>query len=121
VLCQSENSAILTSLPTSKDYIPNSVSQKCGCIEMPEINLNCFIITPETCVTECGKHFPLQTYLYGQNIQCYDIAFLNQSYPLENIDFEIWGKMQKKLFDNLITCFRNSKSIKRKYKAILAL
>jgi len=119
VLKRIENRAILASLPTSKDHIPYFVMQKDGCIEMPEINLNCFVISPETCVSECGKHFPRKTFLYGQNIDEYEISFMENTYQLKNIDFVIWGRMKESLFHKLINCFLNSKSIKRKYKVIL--
>ena len=115
-----EDRAILASLPTSKDYIPNHIKQNDGCIEMPDINLNCFVITPETSVTECGKHFPRNTFLYGQNIDDFEIAYMKELYPLENTDYQIWGKMKQGLYRKLIACFLNSKSIKRKYKTILA-
>ena len=76
--------AVLASIPTSKDYIPNNIEQNGGCIELPDINLNCFVITPKMCVTECGKYFPLNTYLYGQNIDDFEITILKELYPLEN-------------------------------------
>jgi len=115
-----ENKVIIASLPSSKDYIPFFVEIKHGCIELPDMNFNCFIITPEIQVTECGKHFPRNTFLYGQHIDDYDMVFMKELYPLENTDYIIWGKMEKSLFIRLITCFLRSKSIKRKYKAILA-
>ena len=115
-----KDKAILASLPTSKDHIPGFIELKDWCIELPDININCFIITPETQVTECGKHFPRNTFLYGQHIDDFDIAMLHELYPLENTDFVIWGKMEKLLYNKIINCFLHSKSIKRKYRAILA-
>jgi len=121
VLKRIGDKAILASMPTSKDHIPNNIEQKGGCIELPDINLNCFVITTEMCVTECGKYFPRQTYLYGQDLSDVNILEMEESYPLENTDFELWGKMDNALYLQLIACFLYSKSIKRKYKAILAL
>jgi len=116
-----DNKVVLASLPTSKDHIPNSIKPKSGCIDMPEINLNCFFITPDVCVTECGKHFSRNTFLYGQNIDDYDVEMMKELYPLENTNYIVWGKMKKKLHNKLINCFINSKSIKRKYRALLVL
>jgi hypothetical protein len=116
-----ENKAILASLPTSKDHIPYFVELKDGCVDLPDININCFVITPEMQVTECGKHFQQNTFLYGQHIDDFEIALMKELYPLENTDFIIWGKMKKQLYIQMIRCFLNSKSIKRKYKAILTL
>lgn len=114
-----ENRVVLASLPTSKDHIPAFEEIQAGCIEIPKSNFNCFAIPATTCVTECEKRFPRKTFLYGQNIDEYDIAFMKNLYPLENIDYEIWGKMKQCLFDDLIGCFRNSKTVKRKYKRLL--
>jgi len=114
-----ENRAVLASLPTSKDHIPAFQEIQEGCIEIPESNFNCFAISATTCVTECEKCFERKTFLYGQNIDEYEVKLLKELYPLESIDYEIWGKMKKCLFDDLICCFRNSKTVKRKYKRIL--
>ena len=114
-----ENRAVLASLPTSKDYIPAFEEIQDGCIEIPKSNFNCFAIPVTTCVTEREKYFPRKTFLYGQNIDEYEIELMKNIYPLENIDYEIWGKMKKCLFEDLICCFRNSKAVKRKYKRLL--
>jgi len=114
-----ENRAVLASLPTSKDHIPAFQEIQEGCIEIPESNFNCFAISATTCVTECDKCFERKTFLYGQNIDEYEVKLLKELYPLENIDYKIWGKMKKCLFDELICCFRKSKTVKRKYKKIL--
>ena len=114
-----ENRAVLASLPTSKDYIPAFQEIQDGCIEIPESNFNCFAIPAAAYVTECEKSFPKKTFLYGHNIDEYDIKLMKELYPLENINFEIWGKMKQCLFDDLICCFRCSKTVKRKYKRIL--
>lgn len=114
-----ENRVILASLPTSKDYIPAFEEIQEGCIEIPNSNFNCFAIPITTCVTECKKHFSKKTFLYGQNIDEYDIELMKNTYQLEKIDYQIWGKMKQCLFDDLICCFRNSRTVKRKYKRLL--
>lgn len=63
--------------------------------------------------------FDFKTYIYGHQIDVYEIAYLKEIYPLENTDYEIWGKMKDELFNSLIDCLKNSKSVKRKYKKIL--
>ena len=114
------NEVVLASLPTSKDHIPNIDNLKDGCIEIPGANLNCFVITAQTCVTECGKHFTQNTFLYGHLIQEYGISHMYELYLFENVDYQIWGKMNEILYRKLIACFLHSKSVKRKYRAILA-
>jgi len=119
VLKTIEDKAVLASRPTSKDFIPEFQEKQEGCIEISESNFNCFAIPATTCVTECEKHFPRKTFLYGQNIDEYDIELMKALYPLENIDYKIWGKMKQCLFEDLLCCFRNSKAVKRKYKRLL--
>jgi len=119
VLKTLENKAILASLPTSKDHIPATSAQQFGCVEIPEANFNCFAIAPTTCVTECNKHFPRPTFMYGQNIDEYDIEEMHKQYPIENINYTVWGKMKQCMYEDLILCFRLSKTIKRKYKKLL--
>jgi len=119
VLKNQDEQNILASLPTRKDSIPQKEEIENGCIELPTINLNCFVISNNIEVTQCGKKFDFKTHIYGHQIDEYEIQFLQEIYPLENADYEVWGKMKSKLFTSLIDCLRKSKSIKRKYRKIL--
>ncbi|WP_187478320.1 hypothetical protein [Amniculibacterium sp. G2-70] len=110
---------IVASLPTRKDSVPQSATISNGCIELPEINLNCFVISNEQQITECGKHFDFTTYLYGHQIDDYLVSEMRDLYPNEGSDYEIWGMMKSEIFENLIQCFKFSKSVKRKYKKLL--
>lgn len=119
VLKNQDNKNILASLPTRKDSIPKKEEIDHGCIELPFINLNCYVISNDIKVTDCGKCFDFKTHIYGHQIEDYDVMFLEEVYPLENTDYEIWGKMKNELFLLLIECLKNSKSVKRKYRKIL--
>lgn len=114
-----ENSSLIASLPTRKDSTPRNNSIDIGCIEIPELNFNCFVVPNSTVVTTCGKIFDFTTYLYGYPIDDYDINLLLEIYPNEGSDYSIWGKMKDDLFGQLIDCFKNSKAVKRKYKNLL--
>ena len=122
VLKNIENKSVIASLPTRKDSIPQKhvIAGDCGCIELPEINLNCFVISTNIEVTECGKKFDFTTHIYGHQIDDYDIDTLSQLYQIEGSDYIIWGKMRAFLFNQLIDCLKSSKSVKRKYKRILS-
>lgn len=120
VLKNQNGKNILASLPTRKDSIPQKDEVNNGCVELPSINLNCFVISKNTEVTDCGKYFDFKTHIYGHQIDDYEISFLEEIYPIENTDYEIWGKMKEHLFTSLIDCLKNSKSVKRKYKKILS-
>ena len=119
VLKNIENKNILASLPTRKDSVPeNKVIEK-GCVELPSINLNCFVIPKNTDVTECGKFFEFKTHIYGHQIDDYEVHLLKEIYLIENADYSIWGKMKEDIFISLIECFKNSKSVKKKYQKLL--
>ena len=119
VLKNFNKNSILASLPTRKDTIPNNVNLEFGCNEISEININCFYIPKKSIITIDNKSFDFNTYLYGFQIDDYEINFLNEIYPNEGLDYFIWGKIKKDIFENLLECFKNSKSVKRKYKNIL--
>lgn len=120
VLKNQNGKNILDSLPTRKDSIPQKEEVENGCIELPLINLNCFVISENIEITDCGKYFDFKTHIYGHQIDDYEVSTLEEIYPLENTDYEIWGKMKEDLFLSLIECLKNSKSVKRKYKKILS-
>ncbi len=110
---------ILASLPTRKDAVPIKEEKENGCIENPLINFNCFVFSNKIEVTECGKNFDFKTHIYGHQIDDYEVSLLKEIYPIKDTDYFIWGKMKKELFNDLIECLKNSKSVKRKYKKIL--
>lgn len=119
VLKQLGSKSVLASLPTRKDNIPSTEDAEIGCIELPDINLNCFVFPNNLEITDCGKSFAFKTYLYGHQIDEYDIDLLQDIYPNEGSDYEILGKIKPKLFAALIDCFKSSKSVKRKYRKLL--
>ncbi|WLD24729.1 hypothetical protein NU10_04910 [Flavobacterium dauae] len=119
VLKSDAGKQIIASLPTRKDSIPENETIKDGCIELPDINLNCFVISNSKIVTECGKHFDFTTHLYGHQIDDYDVKMMKEIYPNEGSDYIVWGKMRLKLFEELLNCLKYSKSVKRKYRNLL--
>ena len=116
VLKNDGESTIIGSLPSSKDYVPPEYDKTCGCIEAPEVNFNCFKISPSQIITTCGKKFPLPTFIYGYNLDDYKLEDLQEIYPNEGIDYFVWGKMKTGLFKDLISCIKTSRSVKNKYK-----
>lgn len=119
VLKTFDHKTILASLPTRKDSIPEKDVIENGCIELPDINMNCFVISPNIAVTECGKHFDFKTHLYGYEIDSYENESMLEIYQIEGTDYIIWGKMKKQIYDALMECFKKSKSVKRKFKVLL--
>ncbi len=119
VLKAIDSDLILASLPTRKDAVPSKNDIDYGCIDLPEVNFNCFKISPSQAVTICGKYFDFPTFIYGHNLDEYSIEMLDEIYPNMGIDYEIWGEMNLNLFESMIECFKNSRTIKRKYKRLL--
>jgi hypothetical protein len=115
----SSSNTLIASLPTRKDNTPTNELSEFGCIELPDNYLNCFVIPANMSITQCEKSFPFKTFLYGHQIETYSNLMLQELYPIEGSDFIIWGKMKQSLFEELIVCFKNSKSVKRKFKQVL--
>lgn len=44
---------------------------------------------------------------------------MNEIYPIEGADYEVWGKMRDKLFTELLECLKASRTVKRKFIKIL--
>lgn len=121
VLKKIEEKTVILSLPTRNDCIPSTYQliQEMECIELPDINQNCFFLSTIKEVTECGKKFDFNTFLYGHQLDIYNN--LEDIYPEEGlgVQFSIWGKVKQDIFEQIVHCFKNSKSVKRKYKSIL--
>lgn len=113
--------SIIASLPSSKDFIPAYVTKMHGCVEVPEACFNCYIFEKRHIVTTNGWAFPLDTYVYGQQIDEYDIPTLKDIYPVQDLDFKIIGNLTVTEFTLLKECFIASANVKRKYKRILAV
>jgi hypothetical protein len=114
-----DGKTILASLPTRKDSVPTKNVIKSGCIEIPEINLNCFVFAPDEPVTLCNKSFDFTTYIYGYQLDSYEIKDMNDLYRIEGVDYELFGEMKPELFKSLILCLKKSKAVKKKYIRIL--
>jgi hypothetical protein len=114
-----QDKPIVASLPTRKATIPQPNVMEHGCLELPGSNLNCFVIAPDFTVTCCGKSFQFATHLYGHQIDLYETNLMQETYPRQGKDYQVWGKMEDALFSALLDCFRNSASVKRKFKRLL--
>jgi hypothetical protein len=112
--------SVIASLPSSKDFLPANIVKKHGCVEIPEACFNCYVFESGCLVTTNGWSFPLDTYVYGQQIDEYEISILKDIYPVEGLDFKIIGNLTSKEFSLLKACFINSANVKRKYKKMLS-
>lgn len=119
ILKSDDNDTILASLPTSKDHVPATSVIEEGCINIESADINCFVISPQKPITTCGKCFPITTYIYGYQLETYSIETLRSLYPLEDVHYDVLGKMDHKIFNSLILCLKNSNVVKRKFRKML--
>lgn len=113
--------SLLASLPSSKAFLPASIIKKHGCIDLEEACFNCYIFKARNVITTNQWSFPLDTYVYGQQIDEYEIAILKDIYPVQNLDYKIIGTLTDTEFRLLKECFATSANVKRKYKKLLSL
>ncbi len=113
------SSTLLASLPSSRDYRPNVASESYGCIDIPEACFNCFVFKAGSPVTINNWAFPLDTFVYGQQIDEYEIATLQDIYPVQGLDYRILGRMRSNEFKYLKDCFAASASVKRRFRRLL--
>lgn len=115
-----DGNAVLASLPSSKIHLPTHLDINHGCIEVPSGNINCYIFKANTIITTNNWAFPMDTFLYGQWLDEYEIALLQDIYPVEGIDYQVIGQLTIQELSQLIQCFTQSASVKRKFKRLLS-
>ena len=110
---------VLASLPSSKDYVPSDYEDQSGCIEIPERHINCYVFDPELTVTKCETFsFPLKTFIYGEYLNDYTSEHF-EDYEEEGLDYDIIGVVKEDIFNDIITCLKNSAKVKNRYKKLL--
>jgi hypothetical protein len=115
-----DDNAVLASLPSSVDHLPRNINTVHGCLEIPEGCINCYIFKANTLITKNGWSFELDTFLYGNWIDDFSIKLLDYIYPVEEIDYKVIGELTDRELKNVIACFANSASVKRKYRRMLS-
>lgn len=81
---------IVANLPTSKDHIPANITKAHGCITHESQQVGCYFFENNHIVSECGKFaFPLDTYMYAEQVDVFDIKKLNEIYQEEDVDYQI--------------------------------
>lgn len=119
ILGRIEHSLIIASLPTRSCKAPSLITQTHGCNNDNERMFNCYAYEPDRPITETGFSFPLATYVYGNEVEDYEISNLENFYKVEGVDFDHLGCLLEKEFTNLIECLKMSTAVKRKIKRLL--
>lgn len=114
VLKHIDDEVMMASLPTSKDHIPSGAVVSDGCVDIPERQVNAFVFSPSTQVTETF-HFSVPTFVYGEGVDEYDQQYLDKM----NAEIEDLGNMESTLFLQLKDCIKKAALLKRKYRKLL--
>lgn len=118
ILGNLENKTVIASLPTRTNHAPTFVLEH-GCIDIEERCLNCYSFSADKPICENGFSFPLPTYIYGGQVEDYELAILEETYRIEGIDYERCGVLTDVEFRAVVACIINSSSTKRKIKKML--
>lgn len=119
VLATNQENTLIATLPTSKDHIPANVEKIHGCIDLPEINFNCYYFEANKPITESGWGFPLETFVYGPQVAEFNRTNFESIYSVEEIDYEIVGKLKTIELSDIINCIKNSRTVKRRIRRAL--
>ena len=113
------NKLVVASLPTSQDFIPDDIKVS-GCMEYPEKCISCYLFPngKELC-DDTGFSFPLDTFIYLDEIDDYDLKTFESVYPVEGIDYHILGSIKPIIKEELLNCIKNSSRVKRKIKKLI--
>jgi len=111
---------IVASMPTSKDHIPSFINKKHGCLNDDANYFNCYYFEGGRIISECQTFaFPMDTFVYGEQLKTIELSVLTHRYPTENRDFFRKGKLSEIEYNNLIACILNSKKVNHKIKRFL--
>lgn len=111
--------AILTALPSSKKHLPYDLQTTYGCIELPDSGIGCYVFPVGEQVATNGFAFPLDSYIYGQHLDEYNMDNIFEMYPFPGISYAIKGQLLPDKLVEIIDCLKKSASVKRRYKRFL--
>lgn len=114
-----QNTTILGSLPTSIDKVPSFIQKNHGCLNDDSRCFNCYMFEKNRPVCTNGFSFPLDSFIYGNELEDYEVSILKQVYPIPNVDYEVKGNLTNQEYSALLDCLKNSSSVKRKIKKLL--
>ena len=120
VLANTGDNIIVASLPTSKDHIPRSIKKAHGCISDDSKKFNCYLFEKNRIISECGTFgFPRDTYIYGEQIDFFDLNLLQSRYKDNGRDYIVKCKLSHTEFKSVKDCLKNSGIVARKLKKYL--
>jgi len=119
VLKSINNTTLVASLPTRSDKVPSFITKAHGCLNDNSRCFNCYMFEQGKAVCTNGFCFPLDCFIYGNEVEDYEVSIFQSVYPIPNVDYEIKGQLTTTEFQALLQCLQISTSIKRKIKKLL--
>jgi len=116
ILKSVDSKIIIASLPTSICKAPSLINHSHGCNHDPERCFNCFAFEAGKVVCTNGFAFPLPTFMYGNEVEEYEIDKLNFDHKIEGVDYEIKGQLTESDSLEILNCLKQSASIRRGVK-----
>ena len=119
ILGRIQDKTIVASLPTRTNNAPALVNTLHGCINLDDRCYNCYVFEQGRSICENGFGFDLPTFIYGNQVEDYDIEILEEVYKIKGVDYEEKGMLTQQEFRSILECILNSSSTKRKIKRLL--
>jgi hypothetical protein len=118
VLHNESDNTIIASLPTRSDHVPGCTPIKHGCINEDDINFNCYHFEAGRKVTTNNWSFDMPTFIYGSQIDSYELSILKEVYQVEGVEFEKIGILKKDEYKSILECFSKSRTVRIKFKKV---
>lgn len=119
ILANINDEVIIASLPTRTNHASSLIDKSHGCVNIDDRCFNAYVFEANRTVTTNGFSFPFTTFLYGDEIEDYEISILLDVYSIEGVDYDIIGQLLPEKFNAIISCVCHSSSVKRKIKRLL--
>lgn len=117
VLACVSNDLIVANLPTSRDHIPSFIEKKHGCINADDQQIGCYFFEKGKIISACETFaFPLDTYIYAEQVDSFNIDKLNEIYQTKDVDYQIVCELSDAEFLAIKDCLKNSSKTKRGVK-----
>lgn len=111
-----DNQILIASLPTRSNKAPSLIQTEHGCNNDTDRCFNCYAFQANRVITQNGFSFPINTFIYGNEVEDYMLQTLELNYKIEGIDYEIMGILTKQEYKDICACLKQSTSIRRGIK-----
>ena len=119
ILKNIDDRIVIASLPTSICNAPSLININHGCNNDKDRCFNCYAFESSRPICTNGFSFPVPTFIYGNEVEDYEIDILSLNHKIEGVDYTIKGKLNTGDYNDLIICLRQSTKIRRGIKKLL--